>query len=83
MSQPRPDAAPAMTVQALLTAIESNARIVVPPPAPEPAPAPTPAAVTTAPEPAVPAKPVTQVRVGGNSGGGGGGAGGGGGGGWK
>ncbi len=81
MSQPRPDAAPAMSVQALLTAIESNARIVAPPPAP--APEPTPAAVTPAPAPQpVTPQNVTPVAKKGSRGGGGSGASGGGGGGW-
>jgi hypothetical protein len=79
MAQPRPEAAPPMTVEALLAAIESNARIVAPPQA-----APAPAAVTTPPpQPAAPQK--TTAKQGGGSGGGksgGGGAGGGGGGGW-
>jgi hypothetical protein len=86
MAQPRPEAAPPMTVEALLTAIESNARIVAPSqaaPAPEPAPAP--AAVTTPPpQPTTPQKTTARQGSTGGSGGSGGsgGAGGGGGGGW-
>lgn len=79
MARSRPDNAPTMTVQALLTAIESNARIV------EPVAEPTPAAVTPPPEqPPAPAKKkvVKQGGRGGSGGAGGGSSGGGGGGGW-
>ena len=76
MARARPDKAPTMTVEALLAAIESNARIVEPVPAAAPVPEPPPA----------PAKKKT-VKTGnkggsGGSGGSGGGASGGGGGGW-
>jgi hypothetical protein len=75
MARSVPDKAPTMTVEALLAAIESNARIVEP----------VPAAVTPAPEaPPPPAKKKVVKKGGstGGSGGAGGGASGGGGGGW-
>jgi uncharacterized membrane protein YgcG len=78
MARSRPDSAPSMTVDVLLAAIDSNARIVEP--------APTPAAVV-APAPEAPPAPAKKKVVkgggtGGGRGGGGGGSGGGGGGGW-
>ncbi|MGE0116924.1 MAG: hypothetical protein AB7S71_15475 [Dongiaceae bacterium] len=84
MARSQPDRAPAMTVEALLAAIESNARIVAPA-APEPA-----AVVAPAPQTAPAQKTTPVVKKGGNSGdaggsgggGGSGGSGGGGGGGW-
>jgi uncharacterized membrane protein YgcG len=80
MARSRPENAPTMTVEALLTAIESNARIV------EPVATATPAAVTPPPEqPPAPAKKKV-VKQGGRGGSGGAGSGasggGGGGGGW-
>jgi hypothetical protein len=80
MARSRPDKAPTMTVEALLTAIESNARIVEP--VAEPAATVTPAAVTPPPEqPPAPAKKKV-VKQGGRGGSGGASGGGGGGGGW-
>jgi hypothetical protein len=78
MARSRPENAPTMTVQALLTAIESNARIVEP--VAEPAPATvTPAAVTPPPEQPPPPAKKTVSKKGSKGGGGSGGAGGGGG----
>jgi len=76
MARSRPEKAPTMTVEALLTAIESNTRIV------EPVAEPTPAAVTPPPEtPSAPAqKKVVKKGGSGRSGSGGSGAGPGGGG---
>jgi hypothetical protein len=78
MARSRPNNAPSMTVEALLAAIESNARMVGPTPA---------RAALVAPAPAAPPAPAKKkvVKKGGGSGGGGGGHGGGsggGGGGW-
>jgi hypothetical protein len=79
MARSRPDKAPTMTVEALLTAIESNARIVEP--VAETAPATvTPAAVTPPPEQPPPPAKKKVVKQGGRGGSGAsGGAGGGGG----
>ena len=71
MARSVPDKAPTMTVEALLAAIESNARIVEPVPAAAPAPEPPPA----------PAK--KKVVKKGSTGSGSGGPSGGGGGGWN
>jgi hypothetical protein len=70
MARSVPDKAPTMTVEALLAAIESNARIVEPVPA------------ATAPAPEAPPPPKKKAVRKGSTGGSGGGASGGGGGGW-
>jgi hypothetical protein len=74
MARSMPDKAPTMTVEALLAAIESNARIVEP----------VPAAVTPPPEvPPPPAKKKTAKKGSSGGAGSGGGPSGGGGGGWN
>jgi hypothetical protein len=74
MARSVPDKAPTMTVEALLAAIESNARIVEP----------VPAAVTPPPEEVPPPAPAKKKVVKkGSTGGGGSGPSGGGGGGWN